>query len=51
MQRVTQAGMIFVKSIDGKSHCPEEYSEMKDIALTANAMLKAVLILDEEMDR
>jgi len=50
MQRVTQAGMIFVKSIAGKSHCPEEYSEMKDIAVTANAMLEAVLILDKEMD-
>lgn len=50
MQRVTKAGMIFVKSINGKSHCPEEYSEISDIVITANAMLEAVLILDREMD-
>lgn len=50
IQRVTKSGMIFCKSINGKSHCPEEFSEMDDIEKTVNAMLKAVLILDEELE-
>jgi N-carbamoyl-L-amino-acid hydrolase len=50
MQRVTKSGMIFVQSTDGKSHCPSEFSEIKDINKTVNAMLEALLILDEEMD-
>ena len=51
LQRVTKSGMIFVQSIDGKSHCPEEYSKIEAIEKTVNALLEAVLILDEEMDR
>lgn len=47
---MTKSGMIFVKSIAGKSHCKEEYSRPEDIEACANAMLQAVLILDKEMD-
>jgi N-carbamoyl-L-amino-acid hydrolase len=50
MQRVTRAGMIFTQSIGGKSHCPNENSRIEDIELTVNAMLKALLILDKELD-
>lgn len=50
MQRVTKSGMIFVQSIEGKSHCPEEKTNMGEIEKVASAMLKAVLILDKEMD-
>lgn len=50
MQRVTKSGMIFVQSIDGKSHCPQEATDIVPIEVTANAMLKAVMILDKEMD-
>ncbi len=46
---IADSGMIFVRSIDGKSHCKEEYSTPGDIEACANAMLQAVLILDEEM--
>lgn len=50
MQRVTSSAMIFVQSIDGKSHCPQERTDINRIEETVNAMLRAVLILDKEMD-
>ncbi len=50
MQRVTKSAMIFVQSIDGKSHCPQEKTDMACIEETTNALLNAVLILDKEMD-
>ena len=46
--RFTKAGMLFVQSKDGKSHCREEYSRPEDIIKAANAMLQAVLLLDRE---
>ncbi len=50
MQRVTDSAMIFVQSIDGRSHCPQERTDINRIEDTVNAMLHAVLILDKEMD-
>lgn len=47
---ITKAAMIFVKSIDGKSHCPEEYSAAEDIEIAANTMLYAVLMADKKLD-
>lgn len=46
LARVTKSGMIFVRSVDGKSHCKEEYSTPEDIEKVGNAMLQAVLALD-----
>lgn len=51
MARLTRAGMIFVMSRDGKSHCKEEYTPPDQIRICADAMLKAVLRLDETLDR
>lgn len=50
MQRVTKSAMIFVQSIDGMSHCPQEKTDINRIEETVNAMMEAVLILDKEMD-
>lgn len=50
MQRVTQSGMIFTRSVNGKSHCPQEYTELESIARTGNAMLLALLKMDAGMD-
>lgn len=50
MQRVTKSAMIFVQSIDGKSHCPEEKTDIHCIEKTVNAMYEAVLKLDKELD-
>lgn len=50
MASLTRAGMLFVPSIDGKSHCPEEQSRIQDIEKTANVLLNAVLSLDRMLD-
>ena len=42
---LTRAGMIFVPSRDGLSHCPQEYSRIEDIALAAEILLAAVIEL------
>ncbi len=47
---VTRSGMLFVRSRDGKSHCPEENSNMEDIEKAGNALLKTILLLDKELD-
>jgi N-carbamoyl-L-amino-acid hydrolase len=39
-------GMIFIPSRDGRSHCPEEWSDPEDVALGAQALLGSVLRLD-----
>ncbi|AJY74102.1 Zn-dependent hydrolase [Paenibacillus beijingensis] len=51
MSSLTRAGMLFVPSIDGKSHCPEEESRIEDIEKAANVLLNAIVSLDEMLDR
>ncbi|XEC96182.1 Zn-dependent hydrolase [Paenibacillus tarimensis] len=43
---ITKAGMLFVPSIGGKSHCPEEESRIEDIEKAAEIMLHTILALD-----
>ena len=50
LQRVTKAGMIFLPSIDGKSHCPEENTDPQDIKKAGQVMLQAILTLDKELN-
>lgn len=45
---VQPAGMIFVRSRGGVSHCETEYSEAEDIALGVNVLLRAALALAED---
>ena len=42
---LTEAGMIFVPSRDGRSHCPQEYTRMEDIVLGCEILLDAVVEL------
>jgi hydantoinase/carbamoylase family amidase len=42
---MTKAGMIFVPSRDGLSHCPQEFSRLEDIALACEILLAAVVEL------
>lgn len=42
MASVTDVGMIFVPSVRGKSHNPEEYTSSSDIVLGCQALLLAV---------
>lgn len=50
MASLTKAGMLFVPSLDGKSHCPEEESRISDIEKVANVLLHAILELDRKLD-
>jgi len=45
---VQPAGMIFVRSRGGVSHCEEEFSEAEDIVKGANVLLHAALALAED---
>jgi N-carbamoyl-L-amino-acid hydrolase len=40
--------MIFIPSQDGRSHCPEEYTGITDIAVGVHALAQSVLTLDKE---
>ncbi|EGQ26896.1 Zn-dependent hydrolase [Sporosarcina newyorkensis] len=50
MSRISRSSMIFVKSIDGKSHCPEEYSTSEDIKIASDVMLNGILAIDRQLD-
>lgn len=49
MASITRSVMLFVPSTAGKSHCPEEHSEMDDIEKVANVLLHTLLALDKEL--
>lgn len=49
MVDIAKTAMVFVKSIDGKSHCPEEFSTVKDIEVAGNLMLETLLIMDKQL--
>src|SRR5690606_8022883 len=49
MARVTRAAMIFVPCLGGRSHAPEEFAAMDDVALGAAVLLHAVIQLDEKL--
>lgn len=48
MASLTSAGMLFVPSLGGKSHCPEEESRIEDIEQAGNVLLQSILALDDE---
>ncbi|WP_025688007.1 hydantoinase/carbamoylase family amidase, partial [Paenibacillus zanthoxyli] len=50
MASITRSGMIFVPSVGGKSHCPEEESRIADIEQAANVLLHTLLDLDSRLD-
>lgn len=50
MAALTRSGMLFVPSLEGKSHCPEEASRMEDIEKAGNVLLHTILALDRRLD-
>jgi N-carbamoyl-L-amino-acid hydrolase len=48
MARLAPSGMIFIPSIGGTSHAPEEFSRPQDIVNGANVLLESVLRLDSQ---
>lgn len=49
MAAITKSVMVFVKSIEGKSHCPEEYSRIEDIEKAGNLLLHTMVHIDREL--
>ena len=45
MAGLTETGMIFLPSRDGRSHCPEEFTDIKDIILSCEILLSTALEL------
>jgi N-carbamoyl-L-amino-acid hydrolase len=45
MTNITPAGMIFVPSVGGVSHAPDEWTHWSDVELGSNLLLKAALEL------
>lgn len=45
--RVVPAAMIFVPSRDGRSHCPEEWTEKHQLANGAQVLFDAVVAMDQ----
>ncbi len=49
MTGITDAGMLFVQSIEGKSHCADENTNIDDIEIAGNILLETVLALDKSL--
>jgi hydantoinase/carbamoylase family amidase len=47
--KITKSVMVFVKSIGGKSHCPEEYSTPEDIRKVGNWILRGIVHIDRDL--
>lgn len=47
-EAIPNCGMIFVPSVGGVSHCPEEWTEWQDVSNGADVLLGALLALDTE---
>ena len=46
LSRAIPAAMLFVPSRDGLSHCPEEWTNMEDIAIGARALAESIRDID-----
>ena len=46
---VAPAAMIFVPSIDGRSHAPEEYTEPVDLARGVQALVEVLVEVDQHV--
>ena len=48
VHRVAPMGMVFIPCRDGRSHCPEEWTEPTQLAAGADVVLRAMLRIDQE---
>lgn len=51
MAKLAPFGMIFVPSRDGISHSPKEFTTWQDAANGAEVLYRAVLLVDNQLDR
>jgi N-carbamoyl-L-amino-acid hydrolase len=40
-------GMIFIPSVEGRSHCPEEFTALDDVTIGVQALTEALIALDQ----
>ncbi|QTR50756.1 M20 family metallo-hydrolase [Candidatus Thiothrix anitrata] len=50
MSLISKAGMIFIPSKDGKSHCESEFTSMDDISKGVEVLGNSILLLDSLID-
>jgi len=48
VNRISEAGMIFIPCRDGLSHCPQEYTKTESILKGAQCLLETLLLLDQQ---
>lgn len=48
LAKITDAGMIFIPSVDGISHSPKEFTEWHHIEKGANVLLQTILRINDE---
>jgi N-carbamoyl-L-amino-acid hydrolase len=48
LAEIAPTGMIFIPSKDGRSHCPEEWSEFEDVCMGTEVLANTILELDKE---
>ena len=48
LNRICQAGMIFIPCRKGLSHCPDEFTATENIVKGAQCLLKTLLLLDQQ---
>jgi len=46
--QIAPSGMIFIPSKDGRSHCPEEWSEFEHIALGTKVLIEAIMSINKK---
>jgi N-carbamoyl-L-amino-acid hydrolase len=49
MAALGPAAMIFVPSRDGRSHCPEEWTDTSDVLAGVHALTECLLAADESL--
>lgn len=47
--KVSPIGMIFIPSVDGRSHCPEEWTDYKDVSIGIEALARSLFLFDESL--
>lgn len=50
LARRVPTGMLFIRSLGGKSHCPDEESRLDDLALGTQILADALMTLDERLE-
>jgi N-carbamoyl-L-amino-acid hydrolase len=48
--KIAPIGMLFIPSRAGRSHCPEEWTDLEDVAVGAQALREATLRFDAQLD-